>query len=129
LVWEHRIWAPKEKTGESFGMTFYGEKGTLVFDKRGWHVEDGAEAADKSRDMELAHYQNFLNCIRSGNRPNADVEDGHKSTRLCHLGNIAHRTGRTVVFDAANETIQGDAEANAQLGRTYRTPFVMPDKI
>ena len=47
---------------------------------------------------------NFLDCVRDGKRPNADIEEGHKSTRLCHLGNIAYRTGAgTLRFDAATE--------------------------
>ncbi len=53
-----------------------------------------------------AHVANFLACIRGGQdeRPNADIEDGHKSTRLCHLGNIALRLGRTLRFDGKTET-------------------------
>ncbi len=127
IEWEHRIWAPKP-TGEneSFGIALCGEKGTLTFDKKGWRVTDGPEASDKAVEMQKAHMQNFLDCIRSGNRPNADVEEGHKSTRLCHLGNIAYRTGRTLRFDGATETILDDPEANKLLGRAYRAPFVLP---
>lgn len=130
LVWEHKIWAPKPTKTPAFGTTFYGEKGTLVFGDGGWHVEDGPEASDKGRGAgDNQHLQNFLDCVRSGNRPNADIEEGHKSTRLCHLGNIAYRTGRTLHFDAATETIKNDPEANKLLGRTYRAPFVMPEKV
>jgi predicted dehydrogenase len=131
LVWEHRIWAPKPSgDNESFGITLYGDKGTLTFDKKGWHVIDGPEASDRSNDKEMGqlHFQNFVDCVRSGSRPNADVEDGHKSTRLCHLGNIAYRTGRTIYFDSTAETIKGDEEANKLLGRSYREPFVLPEK-
>ncbi|HEY1381350.1 MAG TPA: Gfo/Idh/MocA family oxidoreductase, partial [Gemmataceae bacterium] len=127
LVWEHRIWAPKPTEGESFGIAFHGEKGTLSFNKKGWHVTDGPAASDEGKETESPHLQNFLDCVRSGGRPNADVEEGHKSTRLCHLGNIAFRTGRVVNFDAATETIKDNAEANKLLGRTYRAPFAVPD--
>jgi predicted dehydrogenase len=128
VVWEHRIWAPKP-TGEneSFGIALYGEKGTMTFDKKGWHIVDGPDASDKFVEMEKLHMQNFIDCIRSGNRPNADVEIGHKSTRLCHLGNIAYRTGRTLKFDGATETFVDDSEANKLLGRTYRAPFALPE--
>jgi predicted dehydrogenase len=129
LVWEHRIWAPRSHDGESFGLTFYGEKGTMVFDRKGWHVVDGVEASDKAQETDRAHFQNFLDCVRSGHRPNADVEEGHKSTRLCHLGNIAYRTGRTLHFDGVTETIKDDPEANKLLGRSYSAPFVMPEKV
>jgi predicted dehydrogenase len=123
LVWEHRIWAKRDLEGQSWGVCIQGEKGTLFVDDRGWRVLGGVEASDKPSDVERPHLQNFLDCIRSGKRPNADIEEGHKSTRLCHLGNIAYRTGRTLHFDAATETIRDDAEANRLLGRTYRKPF------
>ena len=120
---------PCERSGEPFGVILYGEKGTLVFDKNGWHVEDGIEAKEKAADLERPHLRNFLDCVRSGKRPHADVEEGHKSTRLCHLGNIAFRTGRALRFDAATETLVGDAEANRLLGRTYRKGYALPEKV
>ena len=125
--WEHRVWS-REKPSTS--ITLYGERGTLVFDNRGWHVENGIEAADKAdRDSEQPHQRNFLDCIKNSRRPNADIEDGHKSSRLCHLGNIAFRTGRSLRFDAKTETCTNDVEANRLLGRSYRKPFVVPEKI
>ncbi|HEY2157345.1 MAG TPA: hypothetical protein VGH33_17080 [Isosphaeraceae bacterium] len=51
------------------------------------------------------------------------------STRLCHLANIAHRTGRKLTFDAATETFPGDAEANKLLGREYSSRFEMPSQV
>lgn len=62
-------------------------------------------------------------------RPNADIEEGHKSTRLCHLGNTAFRTGRAAQFDARTETCLDDAEANRLLGRSYRGPFAVPKAV
>jgi hypothetical protein len=79
--------------------------------------------------MEREHLANFLESIKDGKRPNADIEEGHKSTRLCHLGNIAFRTGRVLRFDGKTETILGDPEASRLLGRTYRAPFVLPEKV
>ncbi|HEX4591364.1 MAG TPA: Gfo/Idh/MocA family oxidoreductase [Gemmataceae bacterium] len=132
VVWEHRIWAPKP-TGdrEASGVIIYGDKGTMVIGSKGWKVVDGPEAVDKAdgKAMQQQHFQNFLDCVRSGNRPNADVEEGHKSTRLCHLGNIAYRTGRALKFDTATESIVDDAEANKLLRRSYRSPFVVPETV
>ena len=128
LVWEHRIWAKTGLEGEPFGIALYGEKGTLVFNSKGWEVKDGVTAGHKQAGgPEAAHVKNFLDGIRDGKPQNADIEEGHKSTRLCHLGNIACRLGRTLKFDAATETIPGDAEANKLLGREYRAPFVLPE--
>jgi predicted dehydrogenase len=123
LVWEHRIWAKTGDWGEPWGIAVYGEKGTLLFDRHGWHVVDGVTATDKPSEIEKPHLRNFIDCVKSRKRPNADIEEGHKSTRLCHLGNIAYRLGRALRFDARTETISGDPEANRMLGRTYRKPF------
>jgi hypothetical protein len=67
--------------------------------------------------------------VKGTQRPNANIEEGHKSTRLCHLGNIAYRLGRTIRFDGKNETIIGDDEANQLLGRAYRSKFKVPDQV
>ena len=129
VIWEHRIWSKTGVEGEGSGVILYGEKGTLVFDRKGWHVHDGIEASDKAAAIETPHLRNFIECVRSHKRPNADIEEGHKSTRLCHLGNIAYRVGRRLTFDASTETLRGDAAANQLLGRTYRAPFVVPEKV
>lgn len=129
VLWEHRIWSKTGVGREPFGVVLYGEKGTLVFDSKGWHVEDGVTASDQAADIEKPHLRNFLDCVRDHHRPNADIEEGHKSTRLCHLGNIAYRVGRRLTFEAATETLRDDAAANQLLGRTYRPPFVVPEKV
>jgi predicted dehydrogenase len=124
VVWEHRIWSKTGLQGEPWGVIFYGEKGTLVFDKNGWHVEQGVEASAKPEgNMDEQHKRNFLDAIRSGKALNAPIEEGHRTTLLCHLGNIAFRTGRALKFDDKNERCFDDAGANALLGRTYRKGF------
>jgi predicted dehydrogenase len=127
VTWEQRIWS-KDRTDDE-GITLFGENGTLVFDRKGWHVRGGVEAAHKRAPFELPHLRNFLECVRSRKRPNADIEELHKSTRLCHLGNIAYRLGRTVRFNSSTETILGDPDANRLLGRTYRKGFAVPDTV
>jgi len=128
VVWEHRIWAKTGLRNKSFGIELVGEKATLFSDGSSWSID--GEPEDKTRKAAgVSHVRNFLDCIKSGNRPNADIEEGHKSTRLCHLGNIAYRLGRTLSFDPATETIAGDTEASALLGRTYRKGFELPNKV
>ena len=56
-------------------------------------------------------------------RPAADVEIGHRSTIVPHLGNIAYRTGRKIRWDAEKEQIIGDEEAAELLGRKARKPW------
>jgi predicted dehydrogenase len=132
---EIRIWS----RGTGDGAAIYGENGTLILDREGWHVEKGIEAADKGDSEQdkvegTIHQRNFIDCIKNSSRtnekkPNADIEEGHKSTRLCHLGNIAFRTGRAIRFDALTETCLDDPEATRLLGRSYRKPFLMPTQV
>jgi predicted dehydrogenase len=135
VTWEHRVWSKASGSGAEV----YGENGKLVLDRDGWHVDKGIDAADKGdpkgrREDDGVHQRNFIDCVKNSSgstvaRPNADIEEGHKSTRMCHLGNISFRTGRAIRFDAKTETCVGDAEANRLLGRTYRAPFVVPKTV
>ena len=96
-------------------MAFLGDKGTLIVDDKGWRVEQGDGAkGERARKDRPHHVQNFLDCVKSRQRPNADIEIGHLSTRLCLLGNIAHRTAKKLTFDAASESFH-DAAADALL--------------
>jgi predicted dehydrogenase len=129
LVCEHRIWSDHPTDGSRFGVSFLGDKGTLVIDDKGWRVEQGDGAKGPAREEGQAkHVQNFLDCVKSRQRPNADIETGHLSTRLCLLGNIAHRTGKKLTFDAASESFH-DAVADALLSREYSSRFEMPSHV
>ena len=69
------------------------------------------------------HVRNFVDCIKSRQRPIADVEGGHEVTTACHLANISLRTGRKIRWDAEIEEILGDPDASAYLERPYRQPW------
>jgi len=128
LVWEHRVWEKKGQgpEGQGYGISIHGDKGTLLFDGDTWKVRGGDDATEKPKsDMVGDHIRNFIASIRGDEKPNAEIEIGHKSTRLCHLGNLAYRTGKTLLFDAKTETTN-DPEANKLLGREYRKGFELP---
>jgi predicted dehydrogenase len=72
------------------------------------------------------HLQNWLDCIRTRQLPNADVEIGHRSITVCHLANIARAIGRSLHWDAAREEFKGDQEANRYLDRPRRHGFELP---
>ena len=100
----------------------------------GWQVFDSDNKLVEQaygRPGDKPHIENFLQCVRTGQRPNADVEHGHQSVLLCHLANIAWRMGNSkLAFDAATETFPAAPEANRFLKRArYREPWVMPDKV
>ena len=65
--------------------------------------------------------QNWLDCIKSGGVPNANIEIALRTATAAHLGNIATRLHRTIHFDPARGRIVGDEEANACLPRNYRS--------
>ena len=65
------------------------------------------------------HYQNFLDCIKSRQKPIADVEIGHRTATVCHLGNMAVRLGRKIQWDPAKEQIVGDV-SDIMYDRPYR---------
>jgi predicted dehydrogenase len=76
--------------------------------------------------VQEAHVQNFIDCVRSRRRPVADVEIGHRVVTACHLGVIAYRTGRKIRWDAKQERIVGDPEAQRMTSKQYRAPWVLP---
>ncbi|MBC8166139.1 MAG: hypothetical protein H7Y20_09740 [Bryobacteraceae bacterium] len=74
---------------------------------------------------------NFLAAVRSRNYKDlhADVEVGVISADLCHLSNIAYRTGRRLQFDPESEKFLGDSQADRHTTREYRKGYVVPDKV
>jgi predicted dehydrogenase len=85
-------------------------------------AEIAPERSDSS-EQGSAHIRNFLDCVKSRNRPNADIEDGHNTNAVCRLGNIAYRVGRALKWDSEKEQVIGDAEANQLVTGTYREPW------
>jgi hypothetical protein len=69
------------------------------------------------------HARNFLDCVKSRQQPVSDLESGHRVATACHLANISLRLGRTVHWDAKQETVIDDEKAAAMLERPYRAPW------
>ncbi len=124
LIYEQRIWSPYVQEGHENGNAFYGTKGMMILGKHsGWVLYGPRNELREKVDARLEstpHHRNFLECIKSGQRPNADIEVGHLSATLAHLGNIATRVGRVIHFDSQTEQIEGDEEAARLLRRNYR---------
>jgi hypothetical protein len=80
------------------------------------------EQTDSSLQHE-PHVRNFLDCVKSRKRPNADIEHGHHTNTTCRLGNTAYRVGRALRWDAAKEQVIDDREANELIVGTYRDPW------
>jgi predicted dehydrogenase len=123
--------------GRGHGMEFVGTNGTLTLDRGGWVVTrpPGRSAAPEEHggsEQHFAHVKNFLECLRSREKPASDIEAMHWATTTCHLANISYKVGRRIFWDAENERcyrgydikakkfVHEDAEANAYLFREPR---------
>lgn len=117
--------------GPAGGGLFEGEIGTIRVDRGVYAVtvQDGREpiATDQPVQLEVSlnHMQNWMDCIRSRELPIADVEIGHRSATMCHLGNIARWTNRPLRWDPLAERFVGDDDANTYLSRPMREPWTL----
>ncbi len=103
-------------------VLFVGEDGSLTLRGNSYTICDkaGKEVKKESgKTSDATHLANFLDAIRSDGKLNSEIEEGHRSTLLCHLGNIAHRVGRSLRCDPANGHILEDRPAMALWTREY----------
>jgi predicted dehydrogenase len=125
----------KLDNGNPGGGIFIGDKGKIeIF--RGRVTSNPAEIVQEPiKDDEIRlyksdnHMQNWLDCIKSREKPIADVEIGHRSGTVCHLGNIARWVGRRLRWDPVKECFPDDAEANALVDRPRRKPYQLPETV
>lgn len=122
-----------ELRGTQGTMYFYDNRCMIKPERPGQFQEKGPRApeetllagdlANGNLDMTALHAQNFFDCIRSRQRPNADVEQGHRSTLMSLIANISLAVGRRLEWDAQKEEFIGDPEANKLLSYEYRAPW------
>ena len=118
----------------------FGRKRWMMLGRHGngWEVFDSdfrSVAHGTGRQFNDRHFANFLDCVRTRKRPNANVKQVHLSTLLCHYGNIAYRVGRKLVIDPATQGLRRRRPgqcmvrwcAGALVKRTYREPYTVPE--
>ncbi len=149
-VWQHRTWGSPADPDYPWGFKLFGDKGTLeasvyrydfipegkadkihkdvVYEKEKY-PEDVNEPRIElhTAPANRLHMLDFLSAIDKGERPVADIEQGHISTASCILANLSMKTGRPLVYDPQKRQVTGDPEATALLQRPYRTSWVHPD--
>lgn len=124
IIWEGLSCNRMGMDGQGFGVSFHGENGSIKIDSWGYSLFD-----EKGKELEKvagtradeAHIANFVDAIRA-NDPgmlNSEIEEGHKSTMLCHLGNIAQRTGDALTCDPSNGHILNNEDAMKLWKRDY----------
>lgn len=132
LIYEQRLWSTNYPYNTDSGAEFYGTGGQMFVSRRGklQVLNDRNERVPVDVPLmaqdDLAHVANFVEAIRHGVPLNAEIEIGHLTASLCHLGNISTRLGRALEFDPIHERIQGDEEADRLLRREYRPHWGTP---
>ncbi len=149
VVWQHRSWGEAADPKYPWGATFYGDKGTLkvsvysydfiplgggqpVHRDVTYELEEYPEdKTEKDLEKHVApairyHLKNFLEAIDTRSRPVSTIEEGYISTASCILANNGMQLNRTLAWDAQQQKVTGDEEANRLLARPYRAPWVHP---
>jgi predicted dehydrogenase len=133
MRYAHGVVIRLEDDGPAAGGEFIGDRGKIRIGNNTVTSNPEDLVRVRPEDLKLRlppvndHIQNWFDCIKSRAKPVADVEIGHRSAVLCHLGNIARWTARKLVWDPVQETFPGDGAANAYLDRPRRPPYTLPD--
>ncbi len=136
MTYENRVANGRTVNEHTYGIEFYGTEGTLFVDRQGFEItpetrrEDG-QLVDRmlarrrsSTPDNPSHARNFVDSIKSRKPPICDIEIGHRSSSAALLGNVALRSGGTVVWDGKTETVtNGNTKATALLDVPYRAPW------
>ncbi len=138
LLWDHTIGIYGANFNRGHGVAFIGEWGTLVVDRQGWEVipettstsaKNGYEGVSlqkgTGKGLDL-HVQNFIECVKTREKPNCDIETGAHIARISHLGNISYRLGRKVFWNPEKQEFLNDDEANQMVMANYRNPWKLP---
>lgn len=111
------------------GTTFEGADGTIYVSRNVLEVNPAKLGEEPLADADVHlyeskdHHGNWIDCIHSRKLPICDVAVGHRSATVCHLGNIAIRSQKTVHWNPEKEQITGDNELASMTSRPYRAPW------
>jgi predicted dehydrogenase len=127
---------PLLRTGEielrgTLGTAYASMNRIEIFPERGGAFQDPkprikpqvVSNQDGYGELDRAHARNFLDCVKSRERPVCDVEEGHRSTSYAHLANIALATKARLDWDGHAERFTNNDAANELLDYEYRQPW------
>ena len=133
IEFEVRPWMTNREDEVDVGNIFYGKEGYMIVKWYDYYATFLGQKREPGPTRKAGgdHFANFIKAVRSRKTSdqNGPVETAHLAAGLAHLGNVAYRVGRQLEFDPKTERFVGDEQANALLTRTYRPPFVMPEKV
>lgn len=127
-TYENRLGHSQMIHGASSGILFQGAAATMFVDRSRYKIIPERMSAVPEQEVKSTdsgstrHWANFLECVKTRQRPISDIEVCHKSTTTCHLGNIALRSKLRVDFDPVKEYI-AQTEARKYMSREYRKPW------
>jgi hypothetical protein len=127
MQWEHRFNNPRGLDGgKEHGAEFIGDNGSLIVDRSGYRFypyPPDREGPPPSQWVDSTHWQNFLDCIKSRNKPASDIESMAKTTIVCHLGNIAFQSATELHWDSHRQDLVNprDARHAVSYEREYRS--------
>ncbi|NIP92351.1 MAG: hypothetical protein GWO24_02290, partial [Akkermansiaceae bacterium] len=118
-------------------IELYGSREQMMIGRHGggWQAftTGGKVSAEMhGRHPDPWHQQNFIDCIKSREAPNSDVEILHASTALVHLGNIATRVEHAkLAFNAETEQFDGEGSgpANKLLRRQNQNQYSVSAEV
>jgi len=124
IEWTHSSCHPRSAEKLPGECVFYGEGGTFAINRDSWTIFDGkgkqTGEGKAAGGGDAAHMGNFLDAIRGTAQLNSPIEEGQKSTMLCHLGNLAYRTNTVVRCDPKTGKISDPALYEKLWKREYR---------
>lgn len=134
-TYENRLLNGNSMYDHGYGIEFHGTDATMFVDRRGFKVYPEKKSyRDKREGLSMQmdevddglenHVANFLECMKTRNRPQSDIEIGHRTSSACLLANVALRSKERIEWDVANQTMtRGGPDAKKLLTRDYRAPW------
>ncbi len=140
ISWEGRSCNNLNQYDRGRGATIHGTKGSILLDRNKYIVYDSQRNIVKEMDeagesattdtvgagyLDMLHMKNFVSAIKSGEKQNSPIHEGHITNLLCHLGNYSQKLGRKLTLDTSNGHILDDKEAMSYWGREYEPGWEM----
>jgi hypothetical protein len=138
ITWLQTAGVQNGPWNKNYGLEFVGDLGTIVADRSGYRVipqwddkekksKTEAEEFDKGKENHQEHAQNFIDCIKSRQKPVCTPEIGRAVAVAAHSANIAVRSGENLLlWNEAKGKFTNSEKANQYIVPDYRKPWALP---